>query len=386
VSGQVDEIVLRRLRAGIIRFRIPWLGVIPIAVATLLIIAVCFRGAAYAAYGILRMFSNSAQLGEGYRRVNGVGAASIFVTWFAIGLLLLAIPAVTAHFSKRIYIRLNLRGIAAGLRAFSCWQLAAVLLVLWVETKDMVSSAMLWLGGAVAAYLGFQLLKKGAETFALARRHMAMDVQRVLRSDCRSPILYLRSFGQDCQPASGSYADRSVGMNLLTDHVFLPSFWTDRRKWTFEEVLCKGLSDVAPVVAIGAPGERLPALGAVREYVTDDQWQDEVVRLMGLSHFTCLVMGSSEGLLWELEQLVNRGDPLRVLLIIPPSAPWDPFARPIYGPPAERMLPSCLPDDALAVLFQQDWRPVVARGRATIADYRTLARLMRKRIAEAAAC
>lgn len=42
-----------------------------------------------------------------------------------------------------------------------------------------------------------------------------------------------------------------------------------------EEILCKRLSLVGLCIAIGAPGDNLPPLGAARGYFADDEWQAE---------------------------------------------------------------------------------------------------------------
>ena len=54
------------------------------------------------------------------------------------------------------------------------------------------------------------------------------------------------------------------------------------------------------MIAIGKPGEALAPLGAARDYVGDDIWQHEVKRRMRDATLIVLMLGTSEGLAWEL--------------------------------------------------------------------------------------
>jgi TM2 domain-containing membrane protein YozV len=85
---------------------------------------------------------------------------------------------------------------------------------------------------------------------------------------------------------------------------------------TPEQEMADLLDAVGPVVAIGKPGEPLPELGAARLYVSDDQWQAKVQELMRKSRLVVLRLGSSPGLLWEIEQVLAQLPRQRLVLAV----------------------------------------------------------------------
>ena len=154
-----------------------------------------------------------------------------------------------------------------------------------------------------------------------------------------------------------------------------PMFWLRSHQAQFEETLCEGLSYVGPVIAIGRPNEELPKLGAARKYVADCAWKDEVVTMLDSCRFACLLIGSSEGVLWELQTLLKYGEQ-KVLLVLRQdndgNKAWQDFAMEAckFWP---SNIPRTLPDHTLGVFFCRDWQPVVVTGKPTIANYREIA-------------
>ena len=298
--------------------------------------------------------------------------------WMGVTILLLLTIAFITHLSKRIHARLNARSIAIACGAGLFWQLGAVFLTYWVQSKP-TSSAQAMLGGVVSALLGLWFLALGARRFAIARQHMATGADEVLSTDPRPAILYLRSFIQDEQRAPGE-PDQPSHMFRPADRVVLPGFWLNRRHMTFEEMLCNAMRRSAPVIAIGRPGEQLPRLGASRKYVPSHSWQAEVLRMFGATRFTCLVLGSSEGLQWELNAVLHQGNPRKVLLVFPqnanPQSTWASLRDAILPLVGKGELPPGVPGRTLAVVFAKDWRPVLVTGRPTTANYRKLTTLM----------
>jgi len=122
--------------------------------------------------------------------------------------------------------------------------------------------------------------------------------------------LYLRSFADDgtqlVDAELGPIARRWVTLLALP---------------TAEEQSTAALDAVGPVVAIGKPGEPLPELGAARLYVGDDRWQAEVLALMDSAALVVLRIGSSPGLLWEIEQVLARLPRRRLVLSVLGEAP-----------------------------------------------------------------
>ncbi|MDQ3818601.1 MAG: hypothetical protein M3362_13110 [Acidobacteriota bacterium] len=116
---------------------------------------------------------------------------------------------------------------------------------------------------------------------------------KVLESDTRAPILYLRPFSED-------YAESIEGYN--------PS--------TAEERLVGHLAKYGPPIAIGRPKEELPLPGAIRIYFEgeDTTWSAAVLYLMSVSQLVVIQAGFAEGLLWELGMARQRVEPNRLLI------------------------------------------------------------------------
>lgn len=375
LSDQLETLPLDEASFGI---SVPNLSQVIIGTLSIFSIIVTWRVAAYLVNAVHAVITGAVLLPKGYEEIGAWGALIISAKWMCITILLLSVISLIAHFSKHVHIRLNARGIAIACSAVILWQLGAAFLVYWVESKHIPSTEAFF-GGIVSAIVGFLVLASGARQFSHARQHMALSAEDVLSTDPRPAILYLRSFSQDDQRAPGD-PDQPSHMFRPSDRVALPGFWLNRRHMTFEEWLCKAMQTIAPVVTIGKPGEPLPRLGAARKYVSNHSWQAEVLRLFEITQFTCLVLGSSEGLQWELKTVMNQGNPKKVLLVFPqntnPQYIWGSFINNIYGCVNDRVLPKNVPSHSLGVVFSRDWRPILVIGRQRAGNYRKLTKLM----------
>jgi hypothetical protein len=144
--------------------------------------------------------------------------------------------------------------------------------------------ALLFLGGRIAILRGRKLMLVSA------------PVAHPRGDNPRGPVLYLRSFQDDPLTAR------------------IPP---TPRIQTEEEMLANVLRDVGPVTAIGRPGEPLPELGASRFYVSNAEWQQAVTDLLRRAVLVVARAGATDGLRWELEQIVRRVDPARLVLLLP---------------------------------------------------------------------
>lgn len=145
--------------------------------------------------------------------------------------------------------------------------------------------------------LGGFVFTQGRKTFLRARRHRSRLIPNHRHLEAGSYVLYLRSFEADERqttlhevPVPGIAGGAMVG------------FVVSGR--SAEEHVADILRPVAPLVAVGAPGERLPHVGAVRMYLPHEAWQETVRELMRRSRLTALTLGTSEGTMWELTEAV----------------------------------------------------------------------------------
>jgi hypothetical protein len=76
------------------------------------------------------------------------------------------------------------------------------------------------------------------------------------------------------------------------------------------------LSSVGPLVAVAAP-EQLPFRGAARLFVGDADWQCAVSSLADQAALTVVVGGETEGLWWEIRNIVSKQPEDKVVYLLP---------------------------------------------------------------------
>lgn len=173
-----------------------------------------------------------------------------------------------------------------------------------------------WVIAAIAIVV---LFISGRESLKFGRRMMQPSAEKLLTEDLREPVLWLRAFRDD--GASILNADRA-------------SFEQDR---SLEEILAFDLWYYGPVVAIGAPGERLPRVGAARGYFADSDWQNAVRHWMSLARLIVVVVGTTEWLRWEVETAMNAEYLSKVIFVFPPDTAsnrterWSNTIRPLQS-------------------------------------------------------
>lgn len=142
-------------------------------------------------------------------------------------------------------------------------------------------------------------------------------------TDERAPILFLRPFADDVTttlqpkvPAAG-LQPRFNGFSLRDCHpVRLFRMLFNVGVDTSEESLVRYFQKYGPVIAIGRPGEIIPAPGAARMYLTDETWQEAIAREFERAQIVVIQPGTSEGVRWELEQIRHCVQPQRLLLCL----------------------------------------------------------------------
>jgi hypothetical protein len=157
----------------------------------------------------------------------------------------------------------------------------------------LIAAGLIW--------LGFWLLR-------YARRFWTLRAEELLRKDLRRPILILRSFRDDMLAVDRDdegIIERIRSITLSQRHVF-------------EETITKALANFGPVIAIGRPGEMLPALGAAREYLSDNVWKERATELVAQSSIVTVILGRGDSLRWEMERLFKMEALCKVIAVFPP--------------------------------------------------------------------
>jgi TM2 domain-containing membrane protein YozV len=228
-------------------------------------------------------------------------ACVVAVNLLTVGLLVIATGCGKTHASSP-----PPRRRAALLLRLALANLLAPAFLYGVLSDDPAAEAALKRSGwdtglsvviAVLAIVAWRLWKK-------SRQYGALDADQAMARDPRPPVLYLRSFADDGAALMGEQSFLERHGALIVAPV------------TPEQEMADILDAIGPVVAIGKPGEPLPELGAARLYVSDDQWQAKVDELMRVARLVVIRVGSSPGLLWEIEQALAHLPRQRVVLAL----------------------------------------------------------------------
>lgn len=144
------------------------------------------------------------------------------------------------------------------------------------------------------------LLARWVMTIRPARRQLQQSwapfAYEVLANDRRLPIVLLRSFKDESAVASG-----------------VPPF---RKR--VEEVLVDAVKPFGPAIAIGAPEDQLPELGAARAYVPgDNEWTKVALEWIRSSRMIIMIAGRTPGLAWELERIIEHGQIHKTMIVLP---------------------------------------------------------------------
>ena len=135
------------------------------------------------------------------------------------------------------------------------------------------------------------------------------------------------------------------------------------------------VSRIGPFVAVGRPGESLSYFGAARASLQHADWQDGVRQLMATARLVFLRIGSSPGLLWELDEAVRTVRPEKLVLLIPLNRrEYDEFCERTRG-----SFPCQLPEYQgrripitsirAVVCFDHEWIPSIVPVQQTKRDY-----------------
>jgi hypothetical protein len=213
-------------------------------------------------------------------------------------------------------------------------------------------------------WVGVALVALGAVIHRYGRRRGSIEAHRLMLRDARPPVLYLRSFGDDC-------------LELWTATIGRPSFverFSPGRFDTFEEVLVRYLSLRGPVIALNPPGTTLPPLGAARATLDSAQWQSTISKWMEQAAqivFLAPPRKVTDGLLWELKRIATNKYWGKTLIIVPPvtmqalGRRWQAFL-----PACEAFWPSTFPlppyePSALVFSFRNNkWTMIIARRKS----------------------
>lgn len=210
-------------------------------------------------------------------------------------------------------------------------------------------------------------------------------------------LLYLRPFTID--PAMALPPDEAPGWYTRSPFE-LPG--------THEEFLVRQFRSLGRIVAVGQPGEHLPALGAERGYLPVDNWKDTVSELIQGAHAVIMTAAPGPGTAWEFTEALRAIAPTRLLLLVYYDEIYHPFREGVRQEYARRssvetdanwpplpQLPDIPPPDPHTrglpwdfplkgiLSFDHQWHPQFTRFPPTVPRIRhawTIRRLVRREL------
>jgi hypothetical protein len=219
-----------------------------------------------------------------------------------------------------------------------------------------VSLALTPLVGAIPLFIGYLLFREG-------KKYSVKGGETVMQVDGRPPVLYLRSFNDETEDRSLPKYFKSGALSSQRDlaRTVPPSGLRE------QDALGFVFRKVGPYIALGKPGEKLPELGSSKIYVPNESWQAEIRKYFSSSRLIIFRAGKTEGLKWELEQMVQMVNPRKVVMIVP--ATDEDYAGFIQW--ANRILPERLPLDfpsSRIIVFDEKWKPSYLKPGMTLTD------------------
>jgi hypothetical protein len=227
-----------------------------------------------------------------------------------------------------------------------------------------------------------------------SRKLAAIDAETIQQSDSRPPILYLRSFQDDPSRMDpewdmvmrtpwgrvGGRRERGLIARLIAH---MPTGLGSMSGGRLEERLAGTVAPIGPFIAIGAPGEPLPQLGAARVYLTTDTWQSSVIESMDRAQLIVTVAGQTPSVRWELNTILSRNAWPKLVVLLPPStqedhaARWQTIVAELYDDSWREALEGLDPREVIAIrLLDGGAVSAVTSDRRLTADYVLAMRIM----------
>lgn len=200
------------------------------------------------------------------------------------------------------------------------------------------------------------------------------DAHRELERDGRMPTVWLRSFRDDSdlvRPRRRWYHYLTLdGLGLL----YIPP----PPKRRLEEIAWGWFRRFGPFVAIGAPGEVAPGIGANRAYIDGENWQEIVKDWLSRANIIAISPSATSGTLWELMTIIENGLLERTIFVMPAASrkrelSAGALAQAFADSPWREKYSSQSAKEALVIIFSRAGRIVYLRGRMYTQDEYLLA-------------
>lgn len=207
-----------------------------------------------------------------------------------------------------------------------------------------------------------------------SRRYFQVDADSLLAVDKRRPILFLRPFSDDQK------------LKYLPPRNLVKMFID----FSLETRLSNHFTRFGPFVAAGVSGETVPVRGAARVILSNQEWLPRVTDWMNEASVIVMYAGMTNWVNWELAKIIETGNILKLILIIPEVAGEARAVRAENVSMRIERLSQILKDtrwsislgelrnveDVRAMLFGEDGSVVIIRSQSHNRDSHNLAALI----------
>jgi hypothetical protein len=239
----------------------------------------------------------------------------------------------------------------------------------------------------ITVILGLLMLARASHFNRKFVRHMLYKVVELADVAGQEYTLYLRPFTKDGH--LGLQQRVPFPFSVLRDQVS-PNLT--------EEVQLIDALAIGAAVAVGAPEEELPPIGASRVYLGED-WQEQIRSLMPNAQRTVILAGVSDGVLWELSEACARLEPDQLVLVVAMSGPeYEKFRtaarrylrKNLHSRARDSMRLPAFEESGQrprsqvtgVILFDARWNGVFSPLRAARPFYNPLAEMVRRAVSE----
>jgi len=137
-----------------------------------------------------------------------------------------------------------------------------------------------------------------------------------------------------------------------------------------EEVISQEAFRSTPLIAVGNPNEKRPQLGAMREYLSGDEWQPFVKDKITSAKNILFVLGEGQFTGWETEKIIEFNCIDKTIFIVPPNRAHaanylrqNQIISELFG--GQRFIDTVLSDRILCFFLSPKQQPMAIIGRST---------------------
>lgn len=145
------------------------------------------------------------------------------------------------------------------------------------------------------------------------------DIEKVIESDKRAGVLYLRPFYQESNTFFLGPMDEIKKYATYTKTLY-PEFMKRIEGVTFEQYFYREIdNNIGPFLALGSPEDFIQPEGASRKYADDENWQDNFKEISRQAAFILTEVSKSDNLKWELDWIKKSSLQEKLFVITRPK-------------------------------------------------------------------